>query len=281
MKTILYATDYSQNSISALQLANIIAQKFKAKLIVMHVFDIPISLASPVSITYLRKEKKLFVEHTAKLKSFCEEHLKGTIDENSITFLVHEDGSVYDGILEKALTLDVDLIVVGAKGKSQTKELILGSTPKAIIRRSSYPVLTVPVKLDVTSLKKIVYATDFEQADIFAIKRLVNIAKIFKAKITVVHIISQKEYAGQDQMVWFKEMLTEKITYEKLGFLLIFSDAVFEELAGYLEDSETDLLAMLERKESTFYQKYLQTDMVKKMVETIHIPLLTYSVGGL
>lgn len=281
MKAILYATDYSQNSVAALRLANELAIKLEAKLIVMHVFDIPISLASPVSITYLNKEKKLFVEHKTKLKSFYRKHLSDFLDENMITFVVHEDGSVHDGILEKAFKFDIDLIVVGTKGASQIKEFILGSTAKNLIRKSSCPVLAVPEKSTMISPKKIVYATDFEQADIFAIKRLVKIAEIFNAEIKVVHITSKKEYAGPDQMEWFKEVLAEKLAYDKLEFAFIFSDAIFEELVGYLEDSQTDVLAMLERKESTFYQKYLQTDMVKKMLKTINIPVLSYSVGGL
>ena len=63
MKTILYATDYSENSVAALRMAQLLAKKLGSKLIVMHVFDIPISLASPVSVSYLKKEKRLFVEN--------------------------------------------------------------------------------------------------------------------------------------------------------------------------------------------------------------------------
>lgn len=281
MKAILYATDYSQNSIAALKMAYLIAKKFEAKLIVMHVFDIPISLASPVSMTYLKKEKRLLIEHTTKLKRFCEEQLSNILDEGMTTLPVHEDGSVHDGILEKAFELNVDLIVVGTKGTSQIKELILGSIPKALIKKSSFPILAVPEKAVVTSIKNIVYATDFEQADIFAIKRLVKIAEIFNAEIIVVHITSQKEYAGPDQMEWFKEMVQEKVTYKNLKFELIISDTIFEALVQYLVDSNAHLLVMLERKESTFYQRYLETDMVKKMVKNTNVPLLSYSVGGL
>lgn len=57
MKTILYATDYSQNSVAALLFANALAKKLDAQSVVMHVFDLPFSLASPVSIFYLEKEK--------------------------------------------------------------------------------------------------------------------------------------------------------------------------------------------------------------------------------
>lgn len=281
MKTILYATDYSENSVSALQLAHSFALKFDAKLIIMHVFDIPISLASPVSITYLKKEKRLFVEHRAKLKEFFTQRLGDAGNDVDINFVVDEDGSVPSGILEKALQFNADLICVGAKGASTLKEFVFGSTTKALIRQASCAVLAVPegvVKLDFETMA---YATDFEQADIFAIRKLVKIASKFDAQIRVVHITTKKEYAGEEQMEWFKEMLREKVDYAQLEFDLIFSDTVFDELIWYVEDSEADLLAMLERKDSTFYQKYFQTDIVKKMVKNIDVPLLSYSVGGL
>ncbi len=281
MKTILYATDYSENSIAALQSAHLLTQKFNAKLIVMHVFDIPISLASPVSVSYMNKEKKLFVEHRAKLKEFLSEHLGSSWEAANISFVVDEDGSVWNGILEKALKFDANMIVVGTKGASQVKEFLLGSTTKALIQRAPCTVLAVPKTVKCTHFKKMVYATDFEQADNFALRRLVKIAKKFDAQVRVVHITTQKEYAGEEKMEWFKEMLNEKVDYKKMDFDLIFSDTIFEELVWYLEDSEADLLAMLERKNNTFYQKYIQNDMVRKMVKDIKVPLLSFNVVGL
>ena len=281
MKTILYATDYSQNSVSALRFANQLAEKFSAKLIVMHVFDIPISLASPVSISYMNKEKRRFVENRAMLNTFCSEHLGHSWENSNIDCVVDEHGSVPNGILEKALAFDANLIVVGTKGASQIKEFFLGSTTKALISKAPCPLLAVPANTNAINLKKIVYATDFEQADIFAINRLVKIAKKFDAEIRVLHITTQEEYAGEEQMEWFKEMLKEKVAYVKLEFDLIFSNTVFEELIWHLEDTEADLLVMLERKERTLYQKYIQGDKVIKMVKSINVPLLSFNVGEL
>lgn len=281
MKTILYATDYSEESIAAFHWANLIKKKYEAKLIVVHVFNDPVSLASPVSITYLKKEKSKFLEHGAKLKNFCKKHLGHELDNLDIKIMVDENNSVSDGILEKAIKLGANLIVLGTKGASKGIEFLFGSTTKALIRKSSCPVLAVPSKSKISSIGRIVYTTDFEQADIFALNRLIDIAKKFNAEIRVVHITTKNEYAGEEQMNWFQEMLLEKVVYPKLEFELIFSDEILEELSSYVEDSEADLLVMLERKEDSFYQKYLQKDMVKRMVKNIEVPLLSFNVGGL
>jgi nucleotide-binding universal stress UspA family protein len=281
MKTILYATDYSKNSAPALRLAHLLAQKFGSKLIVMHVFDIPVSLASPVSVSYMNKEKTLFVENRAKLKAFCTEHLGDEWQGSDISFVVEEHGSVKEAIVEKALKFDVDLIALGTKGASRVKEILLGSTTKALIRKASCAVLAVPETYDIDRFETMVYATDFEEADIFAIRRLVKIAKSFDAEIRVLHITTVNEYAGDQQMEWFKEMVQQKVDYRHLEFDLVFSDNVLKELQWYLEESDVQLLAMLERKDSTWTEKYFQPDMVRKMVSEISVPLLSFNTVGL
>jgi hypothetical protein len=131
------------------------------------------------------------------------------------------------------------------------------------------------------NFQSMVYATDFEQADIFAINRLVEIAKKFNSKISIVHISTGAEYAGDQQMEWFKEMLYQKVTYDKMEFDLIFDDDIFEGLNRYLENAHASMFAMLERKDNSFSQRFLQEDKVKKMVSATTIPLISFNIGGL
>ena len=280
MKTILYATDYSQNSVAALRQAHLMTKKFGAKLFVMHVFDIPLTL-STVSISHIKKEKRLFKENDTRLKEFCTEHLGDIWEGGDINFVVEENVSVVQTILEKATALEVDLIVVGTMGTSAVKEFFIGSATTALIKKAPCAVLAVPPTFTPENIQTMVYATDFEQADIFAINRLVQIAKKFNSKINIVHISTNGEYAGDQQLEWFKEMLHQKVTYNKMEFDLILEDDIFEGLNRYLKQSNASLLAMLERKDSSFFQRFLQKDKVKKMVSSITIPLISFNIGGL
>ncbi len=281
MNTILYATDYSEDSATALKISHLLAKKFGSKLFIMHVFDVPLSLASPVSVSYMNKEKRLIVENRSKLKEFCTEHLGDAWQENNTNFVVDEDGSAADCILEKAIKYNVDLIIVGTKGASRVKEFFLGSTTKALIKKAPCAVLAVPEMHNIGTFETIAYATDFEQADIFAIRRLIPMAKLFNSQIRLVHITTPNEYAGEQQMEWFKDMLQQKVEYDNLEFDLILSDNVFKELQEYLNKKNAAMLAMLERKNNNFFEKYIQQDMVKKMVSDITVPLLSFNVSGL
>ncbi len=105
----------------------------------------------------------------------------------------------------------------------------------------------------IVPINTILYATDFEEADILAIKNLAPIAKTVGAKIHVVHIATDKQYAGKDQMEWFKEMLSQQVDYDNLEFKVIFSDHIVKKLNVYSQLIQADLVAVLYREEKGFF----------------------------
>ncbi|MFX0558640.1 universal stress protein [Maribacter sp. CXY002] len=281
MKTILYATDYSKESIAALKYAHTIAKLFASRLVVLHVFDIGFSLASPISMSYLNKEKKMQVKHRTKLEDYCAEHLGDSLKDLLPKIMVVESNVPVDGIQQTALKVEADLIVVGTKGASAIREFFLGSTTKGLFKKAPCTVMAVPPEFNPKKIKTIVYASDFEQADVFAIRKLVKIATSFDAKIRIIHIATDPENSGYEQMQWFREMLQEKTPYAKMEFDLIFSDNVLKELQSYVEDSKIDLLAMLERKNHTFFEKHIKPDLVKQLVSETKVPLMSFNEVGL
>ncbi|MET6989944.1 universal stress protein [Sediminicola arcticus] len=281
MKTILYATDYSQNSVAALLYAHTICFKLKAKLLILHVFDEPMSLATKVSLAYLKKEQELYEMHQMKLEAFCYEHLKDRPIVTDRQVITLENRSSTDGILEAIVTHSPDMVAVGTKGVSALKEFLLGSTAIGLIKKAPCSVLTVPQYTSPAPLKTLVYATDFEEADIFAIRQLVKIAKPFKAAIKIVHITTKAEYEEDRKVAWLKKILEQKINYKPMGFERIFSEDISKELHAYMERSEVSILGMLERKDSSLLRKFFHKDLVIAMESYLTIPLLCFKVGGL
>jgi len=276
MKTILYATDYSENSVAALQFAHALCEKLKGNLLVLHVFDLSVTIASTVSLSYSRKEIKVFKEHKERLNSFCEEYLGIEPDTLNITLKIIEGTPASESIINCANELNVDLIVVGKKGESAIKEALLGSTTSALIEKADCPVMAIPEDVSNKEIKTIVYAAAFEETDVLAIEKLVGIAKQIKASIHVVHISTKDEYAGEEQMEWFKEMLQQRINYDKLDFELRFSEDVFSSLKQYLNEINPDMLVMLERQGHSLIKSIWHRDIVKRMMTESKFPLMTY-----
>ena len=276
MKTIIFASDYSKNAVTALKYASGLSSKLGTNLLVIHIYSLPMMLGLEFDIFYDELEKTTLKKHNTKLKNFCIKHLGKDLAGMNVKTEAFENLSVSHGILAKAAENKAFMIVIGMKKESAIKELFMGDTSMSLIEKAPCPVLLVP-KSASENLKKIVYATDFEQEDIGAIYKLSQIAKKFDAKINVVHIAPSIFGDANIKMDWFKEMVEQKVTYQKIKFKILFSEVIFGALKAYLDSNKIDMVAMLEREKSGFLKKLFQRDMVKEMESFGKIPLLSFN----
>lgn len=275
MKSLLYATDYSENSVPALKFAWKLSQKLNIPLYVLHVFDIAATFISTVSIAYVRLEETSFKKHAELLREFCLEHLGVEPDKKILIPVVAEGSIPANTILEKAESFEAGMIFAGKTGSTLMKDLLIGSTATGLIEKSPLPVMLLPASFTSGDIKTIVYATAFEQADIFAIRDIAQWASLFEATIKVFHVSTKAEYAGRDQMEWFKEMLFQKVKYKPITFELRFAEDIFSSMTGYLVEEKADLLAMLEREGHQLFTGLWHRDLVKRMKGEMDIPLLS------
>jgi nucleotide-binding universal stress UspA family protein/RNase H-fold protein (predicted Holliday junction resolvase) len=276
MKTILYATDCSRHATPALRYAYKLSEQLRAKLIVLSVFDLP-----PVLVSTIRSPKHLSKmaadEHMMVLHNYCSRYLKDHMNADIVLDVV-ESPSISDGILKRSQALQPDLLILGMKDEHTLRGYFSGNIANAILAECPCPVIMVPNQFRYRKLKTMIYATDFEERDIQAIKKLVALAAPYKAEILVVHIPTKEEYSGMEQMEWFKELLNQKVDYEHIKFHMIFADSVQEGLGVYMQDMRADLLAMLQRASiRTFFGKLLHRDQVKAMETRSKIPILSFN----
>lgn len=133
---VLFPTDFSITSESALRLATALAREAGARLVIVHVKhdDIPPpSDAGPIEIPQGSDEIAL----TRMLHEFvpadnavaCEHHLLS--------------GDPAEEILRYAERQRVDLIVMATHGRTGLSRMLMGSVAEEIVRRAACPVLTV------------------------------------------------------------------------------------------------------------------------------------------
>lgn len=93
MNTILYATDYSENSIAALKYAHQMSLKMNAKLLAVHVFVNPSTSRTKTEGSSTELEMDSIMENNAKLEEFCEKHLGSDLNKMNITVEAIQDKS--------------------------------------------------------------------------------------------------------------------------------------------------------------------------------------------
>jgi universal stress protein A len=134
---ILVATDFSPHASNALEWARSLAGAFGAKLVLLHVIDavadvnLEISgVASAVAPRYVLRE------HADKRMG----ELKTLIPDAQTDV---REASPPAAIVEVALELNCQMIVMGTHGRSGLEHLLMGSVAEYVVRHSKVPVLTV------------------------------------------------------------------------------------------------------------------------------------------
>lgn len=276
MKTVIYATDCSRHSTPAMRYAYSLCKALEATLVILNIFNLP-----PVRVSTIRTTQQLKTlaskEQMIVLRNYCSRYLKDKLNSNIILDVL-ESISISGGILKRAQDLSADLIIVGMKDEHTLRGYFSGNIANTLLDQAPCPMLIVPNKLRYKKLRTLVYATDFEENDIEAILRLKAIATPYEAEIKIVHIPTPDEYAGMEQMEWFKEILQQRVNYPKLKFHMIFADNIQEGLSTFIKDVNADMLAMLERKSSKgFFARLFHKDQVAGMESHVDIPLLSFN----
>lgn len=144
MKTfdsILFATDFSENSEKAFDYALSLAKAYNAKLLILHVINEPVDLRGfyVPHISFETLEKEIEEGAEKMMASFCGSRLSGF--SNFETRVV--TGIPADEIVRIAEEMASSLIVLGTQGRTGLDHFLFGSTAERVVRTARCPVLTV------------------------------------------------------------------------------------------------------------------------------------------
>ncbi|MCF6345133.1 MAG: universal stress protein [Thiomicrorhabdus sp.] len=138
---ILVATDFSEQSMMALMKATTLAERFNAKLELLHVIEIPIyPVLEDVAVMGM---PVLWDEELAKnIQNNADAQLKKVAHQFDIAHFMSATGNPSDEIITLAKVNNIDLIVMGFHGLSGIKKLI-GSTTHSVINDAPCDVLAI------------------------------------------------------------------------------------------------------------------------------------------
>ena len=154
IKKILYPTDLSENARYAFGYAVSLANHYDAKITVLHVVEEISSFARSMveeivgkkrwTETIKEKETEVLYSLKTRLKEFCTDVLH---EEPDCPFMIDKTivvtGHPVDQIVRYTAELDVDLVIMGSRGKGGLADVTMGSTSRRVLRRCTKPVLVV------------------------------------------------------------------------------------------------------------------------------------------
>ena len=134
IRHILSPTDFSEHAKQAVTAAFGLAQRFGAKLSLLHVIEVPVyAIEVALPLENLEREAR---------RGLALLHPEAEAAHVDVARLV-ELGVPYQRILETARTEQVDLIVMATHGRTGLGHLFVGSVAERVVRLAPCPVLTI------------------------------------------------------------------------------------------------------------------------------------------
>ena len=187
---ILAPTDFTVHANAALETAADFARAFDATLILLHVIDIPSYKAVFFDGDIQTPDQMAQNFAMGQLKELTNESNFQGIEVQTIV----ASGKIFSTIVEEAQKQTADLIVMGAHGLTGLEQLVLGTNAKRVIHSTSIPVLTVKEPLKIHEIKKVAFASNFNQEYAYSFPSMYQYIEAFNAQINLVKVITPRNF---------------------------------------------------------------------------------------
>ena len=139
LKNILFLTDYSEPSVTALPFAAMIARAYGAKVTALHALV-------PSVYTYMTPEMAAsLLDAEADLAKTEMSHVEVGLMGLPRETMIERNIGVWPVLSKNLGEGDIDLIVMGTHGRTGLSWLLMGSVAEQILRKAQCPVVTVKV----------------------------------------------------------------------------------------------------------------------------------------
>lgn len=276
MKRILVPTDFSTTAERALRFALDLAERSSGTVILYHVHK-PVKNEFVGTIEardmYNKQAEVNLLKKMQRLKK------KVTDDNNAVSVsTVLGRTPVINNILGFAEAHSIDLIIMGTQGATGIRKTIIGTVAAKIAEQADISVMLIPGKYDWKDPKHIVFASNYSKSDKVALNILLSIAKLFKSRVTVLHLrnayltATEKEKIKADFDAYAFALQRDFNEY-KIKFSLLDTDSVIETMENLDKKMPYDIIGMVRRKKG-FYEKFFIGSFTKNMSYITKQPLL-------
>ncbi|MBI3518251.1 MAG: universal stress protein [Bacteroidetes bacterium] len=263
MKTIIAGTDFSKSSINACKYAAMLAHNLNCKLTIFNLYDAPIihSNMGMYAITYSFVRKNS--EHKA---STLIKDLHLLFPEVEITSFI-SGGSFKDELKRFTKEHLIEAVVMGMETKNKLSKFLYGSHGVDIAGKIDAPVIIVPEKYTKHNLENVLLTVDNNEK--LHHTSLISFEKFIKrshAKLNLLHVRTYNE-------IFAPVMKALKINGKKVEIEIKNAKNLKNGVKNYCKDYPVDLVAIISKKHSVFYNLFAETN-TKKLAFAANVPIM-------
>ena len=271
MKTIIVPTDFSPIATNAMNFAADMATNINASLLLLHVYQVPVSMTDvPVVMVSAEELKKSSESKLQELKDDLTHITSGKIKIYSEARL----GDVSDELEDVCKHIQPFAVIMGTRGTTGVERVLFGSTTLTAIRHLKCPVIVVPPGKEYgTGIKKIGFACDFDKVvENTPIQFIKSMVKEFGAELHVLNVDHEGKHfkpGTPEESLMLHTLLHElNPNYHFIDHIDI-EDGINE----FVEKNNIDLLITIPKKHKLLDSLFKHSS-TKQLVTQSHVPVM-------
>lgn len=276
MKSILLPTDFSENSWNAIQYALNFFEKSNCHFYLLHVNRL--SHLASVDSPYITTPEAIGEVQTNLAKKQLRQLLRRISQEfphnkNHKFYTLTDFNFFIESIRNHIEEKKIDMIVMGTKGASGLKKLIIGSNTGDVITKVPCTTLVVPENAKFTGITEIAFPTDLSIS--YHIQTLQSISEVleeFHSFLRILHISKKKEDLNVDQQK-YKELLEDYFIDNNFSFHFLTNDKIEDAVQCFVQSRDIDMIAMV-AKNLNYFQRILFLPTIENISYHTDVPFL-------
>ncbi len=269
MNKILIPTDFSEGARSAALYALALFGEQEYQYFLTNAFEV-VPHENPSVLLKMMDDRKL--EVVARLEEEKKE-IEETLGDKTVKLeCLAEVGplaNVVDFLVKK---YGIDFIVMGTKGASGLKEVLIGSNTYDVIHEAICPVIAVPESARVRPTASLVFASDLTDIqDLAVLDPMRSLARQLDAQVQIVTVVAPEEGSIADQSLE-REALNQYFGTIKYSLHRIVHESIHEGLDQFVQAQEGGLLVVLAR-EKDWFERIFARNLTRKIALHTTVPL--------
>lgn len=274
MRKILIPTDFSENALNALKYATDLFKYEVSEFYIMHAYQDDVYSDEVLLSRETLDEVKTIVSNTSveKLENI-KKKIVGISPNPRHTFNIVSANNILldeaDKIVDKQ---NIDIIVMGTKGKTDDKKLTFGSNTLQVLKYVQCPVLAIPANYKYTQPKHILFPTNYmipyKRREL---KLLCEMISPYRAIVDILYISKSSKLSRRQQDN--RDFIKEELCKNTINFKIESSKHIINTIYKYIKEHPIDMLIMVNTTHS-FLENILFKSSIDELSLNLDIPFL-------
>ncbi|MBW6500754.1 MAG: universal stress protein [Bacteroidales bacterium] len=181
------------------------------------------------------------------------------------------------GILEdKVANGEIDMLMI--QGQPEKAFWTQSISNMEIIRSVQCPIWIIAPDTKYQAFNKIIYATDYKEADVTTLNRVIDLTRPFLSEITALHISEKDHFVEEVKAAGLDEVLKQKTNFNNIRAKMVINKEdrdLIDILNEEAERTNANLIVVL-KENRNFFEAIFKSSFTSKLIRNAQLPVLVF-----